>query len=378
MESNEEFPFDFGHPAEGLLFINRVNERKRLAANVTSHINTILISPRRWGKTSLVHQVAEDLKAKNIKFCFVDAFNIRSEELFYYEMAKQLIKCTSTKVEEWMLTAKQFLSRITPRFTISMDKEADFHFDMNLKELKKSAGDILNLAERIAKAKNIRIVVCIDEFQNIEFFDDPLAFQKQLRSAWQHHKYVTYVLYGSKRSMLMQLFEKQSMPFYRFGDVMYIEKIAKDHWIAFLIARFQKTKKKISKELAARIADTVQCHPYYVQQLAHITWHNTHKEVTEAIYDKSVNDLLSGNLITFQKDFDSLSNVQVNLVHAVSKGNISNLTRAEVVNEFNLGSSANVIRMINALEKKEIVEKINKQIIFLDPVFELWLKKIFP
>ena len=277
-----------------------------------------------------------------------------------------------------MMTAKQFLTRITPRFTISMDKEADFHFDMNLKELKKSAGDILNLVERIAKAKNIRIVVCIDEFQNIEFFDDPLAFQKQLRSAWQHHKYVTYVLYGSKRSMLMQLFEKQSMPFYRFGDVMYIEKIAKDHWIAFLIARFQKTKKKISKELAARIADTVQCHPYYVQQLAHITWHNTHKEVTEAIYDKSVDDLLSGNLITFQKDFDSLSNVQVNLVHAVSKGNISNLTRAEVVNEFNLGSSANVIRMINALEKKEIVEKINKQIIFLDPVFELWLKKIFP
>ena len=378
MQTTDESPFNFGHPAEGLLFINRTNERKRLVANVSSHINTILISPRRWGKTSLVHQVATDVNNRKIKFCFIDAFNIRSEELFYYEMAKQLIKCTSTKMEEWMLTAKQFLSRITPRFTISMDKEADFHFDMNLKELKKSSDDILNLAEKIAKAKNIRIIVCIDEFQNIEFFDDPLGFQKQLRSVWQHHRHVTYVLYGSKRSMLMQLFEKQSMPFYRFGDVMYIEKIAKEHWIEFLTTRFQKTKKKISKGIAGKIADTVQCHPYYVQQLAHIVWHNTHKEVTETIYDKSVDDLLSGNLITFQKDFDSLSNTQVNLVHAVSKGNIANLTRGEVVSDFNLGSSANVIRMIRALEKKEIVEQINKKIVFLDPVFELWLKKIFP
>ena len=91
-----------------------------------------------------------------------------------------------------------------------------------------------------------------------------------------------------------------------------------------------------------------------------------------------MDDLLRGNLITFQKDFDSLSNTQVNLVHAVSKGNIANLTRAEVVNKFKFGSSANVIRMIKALEKKEIVEQINKQIVFLDPVFELWLKKTFP
>ncbi len=378
MQATDESPFNFGHPAEGLLFINRIGERKRLAANISGHINTILISPRRWGKTSLVYQAANDLQNRKLVFCFIDAFNIRTEERFYSELARQLIKCTSNKMEEWMKNTQQFLSRITPRFTVSMDKEADFHLDLDVKDVKKSSNDILNLAEKIAKEKNIRIVVCIDEFQNIEYFDDPLAFQKQLRTQWQHHSNVTYILYGSKRSMLMQLFEKQSMPFYRFGDVMYIEKIAKEHWIEFLTTRFQKTKKKISKELSARIADTVQCHPYYVQQLAHIVWHNTHKEVTETIYNKSVDDLLSGNLITFQKDFDSLSNTQVNLVQAVSKGNISNLTRAEVVKGFNLGSSANVIRMIKALEKKEIVEQINKQIVFLDPVFELWLKKIFP
>ena len=100
MPTPDESPFNFGHPAECLLFIKRTGERKRLAANISAHINTILISPRRWGKTSLVYQAASDLKNRKLIFCFIDAFNIRTEERFYSELARQLIKCTSNKMEE--------------------------------------------------------------------------------------------------------------------------------------------------------------------------------------------------------------------------------------------------------------------------------------
>ena len=100
-----------------------------------------------------------------------------------------------------------------------------FLFPLDWKEVKKGQDEILDLAENICKNKKIKVVVCIDEFQNIAFFDEPLAFQKKLRAHWQHHKQTSYCLYGSKRHLLMDIFSSQSMPFYKFGDVIFLEKI---------------------------------------------------------------------------------------------------------------------------------------------------------
>jgi uncharacterized protein len=96
--------------------------------------------------------------------------------------------------------------------------------------MEKNYREVLQLPEKIAAKKNINVVICIDEFQNIESFKDSLAFQKKLRTEWQHQQMVTYCLYGSKQQMMTSLFEKQSMPFYRFGDVIYLSKIKRKEW----------------------------------------------------------------------------------------------------------------------------------------------------
>lgn len=97
-------------------------------------------------------------------------------------------------------------------------------FDWDVVE--QSPGEILDLPERLSKEKNIRFVICLDEFQNISFFDNPLGLQKKFRSRWQHHQLASYCLYGSKRHMMMEIFENSSRPFYKFGDVFFLEKIA--------------------------------------------------------------------------------------------------------------------------------------------------------
>lgn len=124
--------------------------------------------------------------------------------------------------------------------------------------------------------------ICINEFQNLSVFKDPLLFQKRLRSEWQHHYHVNYCLYGSQQHMMMELFERQSMPFYKFGDVMYLSKIHRKDWISFIIAKFQSTGKKIDEHLADMIAGFVQDHSYYVQQLSHLVWINTHQTASSA------------------------------------------------------------------------------------------------
>ena len=90
---------------------------------------------------------------------------------------------------------------------------------------------MLQLPELIAKEKGFRIVVCIDEFQQIGDFADSLTFQKKLRGIWQLQTHVSYCLYGSKKHMMEQMFQDQSYPFYRFGDLFYLNKISEADWV---------------------------------------------------------------------------------------------------------------------------------------------------
>ena len=110
-----EAPFIFGKLAEGKHFINRDEDLENLKLNLKSGINTILISPRRWGKSSLVKKASEQLKSENpeLHFCFIDLFNIRSEEAFYEDFATKLIRVTSTKWEEWIKNGKKFFQVVS-------------------------------------------------------------------------------------------------------------------------------------------------------------------------------------------------------------------------------------------------------------------------
>lgn len=372
-------PFAFGRVAVGDTFVNRVDEKKRLALNFANKVNTILISPRRWGKSSLVKEVGTAMhKAhKQYRFAYIDLFSIRTEAEFYEAYAKAVIKCSSNKFDEWVSNASLFLKNVTPKISISADVQHEFDLSFDVKDIKKSYDTILNLPEKIAKEKNLKIIICIDEFQNIASFTDNLAFQKRLRSFWQQHQHVTYCLYGSKRSLLIQLFEKRAMPFYRFGDIMYLEKIAAEHWHPFILKGFVKTKKKISPEQIEKILELMQCHPYYVQQLCYLLWIRSGKIVKDDDVRASVEDLVNQNSNLFEREAESMSNSKIALIRAIANGYYSGLSSADVIREFHLGSSANVTKTLKALDLDEIIDKKNGEYHLIDPSFELWFRKRF-
>ncbi|MEZ5197240.1 MAG: hypothetical protein R2764_12815 [Bacteroidales bacterium] len=155
-----------------------------------------------------------------------------------------------------------------PKFQVGIDPVNDFSVSFDWKELKKEGDEILNLPEKISLDKNIHIVVCIDEFQNIAHFEEPLAMQKKMRAVWQKHQITTYCLYGSKRHMLSELFENKSMPFYKFGETLFLGKIDGIHWEKYIIKQFNDTGKEIDKELARTISSRMENHPYFVQLYA--------------------------------------------------------------------------------------------------------------
>lgn len=371
-------PFIFGKLATGENFTDREAEQQRLIQNFRSGTNTILISPRRWGKSSLVHKSAQEAKKAEHApiMVFIDLFNIRSEEDFYKCLAESVIRATSGRMEEIMSNIKEFMKEWVPRISFSPDAHHEFSLSLDWAEIKKQPDEILNLAENIAVAKNRKIVICLDEFQNIAFYENPLAFQKKLRSHWQKHQMASYCIYGSKRHMLLDVFTSPSMPFYRFGDMMFLPKISIDYWIPFIQERFKSTGKDIDREQAERIATLTECHPYYVQQLAQQTWLRTEKAVTIGIIDEALDNLVLQMSLLFQNITEDLTTSYVNFLKMILDGH-TRYTSMENIDRYQLGTSANVVRIRKALISKEIIDEHEGKAILLDPLYAIWLKKYY-
>lgn len=261
-------------------------------------------------------------------------------------------------------------------FNVSPDPNTDLSISLNWEEVKKHPSDILNLAEQICEDRKIKMVICMDEFQDVQFYDDPISFQKKLRSHWQHHKNVTYCLYGSKRHMMMDIFNNSSMPFYRFGDLMFLDKIGKQKWMDFIHKRFRDKGKEISLENAEEIALLMDGHPFFIQQLSQQAWFLTQKQCNSEIIDEAVRYLLQQYHFVFQKEVDQLTNPQINFLKAMLD-DIEQFTSSEVLKKYKLGTAGNVKRIREALENKEIIDTSEQKMSFQDPIFKLWVKRIF-
>lgn len=369
-----EAPFLYGKTVTEDAFTNRSADIKRLTGNLQNHINTILISPRRWGKSSLVKKVTTGISNRSTRIIMLDLLSIRNEEEFYKVLATETIKATSNKLTEWIQTGKEFFKHLTPKISLGTDPLQDFDISFEWKELEKNYKEILNLPQKIAKKRKLHLVICIDEFQNCESFKEPKLFQKRLRTEWQHHHQVTYCLYGSRQHMMAELFEKQSNPFYKFGDVLYLPKISRQDWISFIREQFRATKKNIVEDMANLIAAMVQDHSYYVQQLSYLVWTATSKTVTQEIIMAAVEDLLAQNAILYTRETENLTNIQFNFLKALAEGVHTGLSSKEVVIKYQLGTSANVLKIKKVLIQKELIDD-QAGIYFLDPVYELWFKK---
>lgn len=370
-----EKPFVFGVATSGDNFTDREKETQRLLLNFTHGVNTILISPRRWGKTSLVKKVAQLAQTKTRKIVYLDIFSCRTESEFYRLFATSVLKQISSKWDEWVENTKQFLAHINPKISMGTDPMNDFSISFEYNMQDNAGNDILQLPEKIAIEKGIQIVICIDEFQQISDFEDSKTLQKKLRTVWQLQQHVSYCLFGSKKHLMNELFEKKNLPFYKFGDAIYLTKIETKYWIEYICKRFENTGKRISPELAKEICRLVDNHSSYVQQLAWLLWIRTTDMATEEQLTHALEDLLDQNNILFQSETENLSAYQMNFLKAVIDGIHSKFSSKEIILKYNLGTSANIVRLKSALLQKELIETDGKEIILADPVFGVWFKR---
>lgn len=376
MANENEIPFVFGVRVEGNTFTDRKEETNRLKMNFLYGVNTILISPRRMGKTSLVEKVCSLVESESLKIAKIDAFGCRSEHDFINAFATAVVRATSTKWEEWMENAKTFLSRFVPKISIGQDPLSEFSIALEYNNSNTVTEDILQLPETIAKQKGIKIVICIDEFQQIADFPDSLTFQKKLRGIWQLQSNVSYCLYGSKKHMMETMFQSQSHPFYRFGDLLYLNKISEADWVEYICGRFNVTGKEISPELATEICTVTDRYSSYVQQLSWLVWLRTDFKATKEDVEYGINHMLDACEPLFIQQTESLSSYQMNFLRALTDGVTTGFTRSEILNNYQLGTAANISRLKKALTEKDLITlTAPKKLEISDPILALWLKR---
>ena len=257
-----ENPFKFGTIVEEAYFTDRQNEVAYIRQFLKSANHLVLISPRRFGKSSVVAKAVKESMRKHITVNLQQATSVSdlSAKLLREFFKVHPLERVRHLMGHFRVVPMVSTNPITGSIDVSFQASAEGAVLLE---------DVLTLIERAHSEKD-RMVVVFDEFQEIR--DIAPRLDKQLRSVMQEQKHINYVLLGSQESMMTDIFENKKSPFYHFGELMRLGKLPREDFYSFLSERLRAVFTENYGELSNRILDYTGCHPYYSQQLAANVW----------------------------------------------------------------------------------------------------------
>lgn len=253
-------PFKFGTIVEGDYFTDRVAEQADLLHKLNSNNHIVLISPRRFGKSSLVNKV---LPQTGRPYITVDMQYTISPVEFSTQLMRALFKEYPYEKIRHLLTHFRIVPTLS---TNALTGVTEISFQPHSDETV-LLEDVMSLISKVTTPER-RLIVVIDEFQEVTAIAK--GFDRQLRSLMQRQQDINYVLLGSQESIMEEIFEKKKSPFYHFGQLVRLPKIPYPDFFDYVSSRLPKTP--ATDQIAAAILDITSCHPYYTQQLAAQVW----------------------------------------------------------------------------------------------------------
>jgi len=357
-------PFIYNNIVTGSDFIARTSEINQLSSLIKEQKCAVIYEPAKSGKQSFIQQTFQKLKSDSHKFkvCNINLFNVRTEEVLYRKLGEALIETFKTN---------------TPG-TASRSLEGSLG----------SPSELLILAESLAEEAGCYLVVYIEEFQEILHFDDPDKALKGFEQACldllgknrdgdfledQPKRRTSMIFSGSFVNAMKEIFERRKF-FYNMAQRVKLSKIDERNFTEHIIRSFLKAGRVVPKELAQHIYSLTDGHPWYTQQLADTAFGLTRGYLMESIINQAFQLLMELHSYRFRLITSRLSIFQLNMLKAILDG-AEKLSAAETMSKYELQSSANVNRLKEALEKKEIIEFTKKGADFLDPLFRTWMKE---
>lgn len=358
-------PFKFGSIVEAPYFMNRVEETRKVKSILSSANHLIIISPRRYGKTSLINAAAKSL---NRPYIILDLQLLTTQSDFASQLLKRIYRIYPAQKLKDLI--KYF--RIAPSITLNPISNAiDISYKTGTSEAANTAlEDVLNLIEKLGTGKTKPIII-FDEFQEIKRIGDNL--DRFLRSVIQHHKNINYVFLGSQESLIREIFEKKKSPFYHFGYLLPLEKIPSNEFLLYLTNNFRDLTEE-NNSISEKILEITKCHPYYTQQLAFTVWELLFKEnKIKHPVAIAVDELMRHHDIDYERLWNTINRTDMKILIGMSISESSPLSE-EFSKQHETGATSTVFSSLKRLLQNGFIVKSSLRYEIDDPFFKEWIR----
>ncbi|HEX9017350.1 MAG TPA: ATP-binding protein [Chloroflexota bacterium] len=357
-------PFRYGSVVSGVQFVGRKRELAELEIDLRSGQNVVLFAPRRYGKTSLVLAVAEQLRAQGVLVAYYDMIGAPSKIMLANGLATAMYRdLVGVRDRAWRRVGDFFAKR-SFSIKISIGPEGTPAVDLGLAERPRDVDyalqRLLEIPQQVARDGH-RVVVILDEFQEAPGLDAHLP--GEIRSVWQMQRDVSHVFLGSKRHMMTRIFTDINEPMYRMAKSIVLGPIDRDSLVAFIRGRFSATEQRIEDAGVDRILEITECHPYDTQQLCHFAWNLAILEkavVTPVLVDRAVMEVLAADNARYTELWSRLTTHQRRVLAAlVASGGTTSIYSEGYRREYALGAASSVQRSTRALQEQGLVDEVS-------------------
>jgi uncharacterized protein len=374
----QENPFVFGEIINDANFVNRTDELNQLVRDLADGQKVFLLSPRRFGKSSLVALALLKLKKRHIHTVNLTVSSYSSYAQFLEKFAEKVLRAAGPweRVKDW---ATRFARQVKPDVNINMSTG-----EISL-SLGKGAGfdpspiapDVFALPGELTKNAGFRMAICLDEFQQISQFNGG-SVENAIRNQVQEQREVGYVFAGSQPSLMEEMLSAKR-PFHKAGPQMFLDKIPAKDWKDSITRHFRKRGRTLDDSGLETLLASADLIPYDVQRIAHELWDYAELKDKRQLDVSDVNSVIE-SLVTSQSTYyellwEQLSARQRAALQAIAYRGASEIYSQGVREEFRLGPASSVQKALQSLDSRDILDRYKGSYFFLDPLFPSWIRK---
>jgi uncharacterized protein len=365
-------PFHYGSAVTGERFTDRSAELKVLVACMTHGQNAVLLSPRRYGKTSLLKRAAESAIEAGSRVGMANLVQCSSRKEVAEELATAIARSLTNRLGIRIEELRKYLADLKPSFSIEahgvkvslapQSSESDW------------TDEIKNALRSLARAggKKEPVALVIDEFQRTVEINEGLP--GVFKAMVDELENVSLVFAGSRRHLMEELSNTPGAPLLGIGQRINLLPISADDMIPFLVDRARTGGKTLSRDVASKIYQSANGIPNHVQQLAFWAYGEAEKEIDADAVDRALMTVMTLSVVDFTEAFEKVSPVQRRLLRSLAEKPAKDLFAGRFVSITGVANPSGVGRAIRRLDDLELVEMGPEGWRVANPFFARWLQ----
>jgi len=374
-----ENPFRYGGIVTGNYFADRTAEINELEREMENLNRVFLISPRRYGKTCLLYNFGRHLDKNGTAWTYLDLNAFPDLGGFAGAMAGFSARALETNTDRLL----KFLSgfrRLRPSMSMDSDGNISATLEMSGKDKDPISALIegMRQAEHLAAQKKKKLVVMIDEFSDVEKYNGYMV-EKAMRSEIQNHFHIGYIFSGSEQSMMLNMVQDKTRPFYKLGRILALGPIRRGSYGRFIKGWLQEGGYRIDDDQLDGIFELGKDVPYNIQRLCNTLWETAaeSKMISSAIVESLPLKIARQDSPHYEMIWQTATKSQKKLMIALSDDPHGQVFSKDFQMVHGIGPSSSIKASLDSLLKKGILAKtLDNQFVFVDEFMPFWIQDI--